>query len=133
MTREEQPKIRILLVDSQQAFLNIATDFFRRHDELVLVGTASGRKEALAQAQDLQPQVILMDFDHLLGPGGRETIPRLRILAPDVTVIVMALLGVEAYRQAALTAGADDFVSKYNLTTDLLPAVRRARQAPALG
>jgi len=123
---EEGSTIRVLIVDSHQAFVSVATDFFRRDDEVIVVGTVSGRKEALAQAEELRPQVILMDFDHLLGPKGMQIIPRLRTILPDVSIIVVAVLDIGAYRRAALRRGADDFVSKFNLTTDLLPAVRRA-------
>jgi hypothetical protein len=36
--------------------------------------------------------------------------------------------GGNAYRQAAMAAGADDLVRKAQLTTDLLPAIRRVTQ-----
>jgi len=44
---------------------------------------------------------------------------------PGVGTIALTLLEGNAYRQAALAAGADDIVRKAELTTDLPPAIRR--------
>jgi DNA-binding NarL/FixJ family response regulator len=117
-------KICVLLVDDNEAFLRVATDFVQRHDELIVVGAVCGGEEALAQAQDLRPQVILIGLDR----PGLETISRLRNVLPDVGIIALTLEG-DTYRQAALAAGADDLVRKAALITDLLPAIRRVAQA----
>jgi DNA-binding NarL/FixJ family response regulator len=124
----QDPKIRVLLVDDNQTFLRVAADFLQRHDELVVVGIAQEGEEALAQTQDLQPHVILLDLD-MPGSNGIEMISRLRVMTPQVRIIILTLLDSSIYRQATLAAGADDFVQKAALTTDLLPAIRRAVQA----
>jgi len=91
------------------------------------MGTASGSEETLAQAQALQPQVVLLDLLDLRTPGltGLDTISRLRSMLPEVTIIVLTLLDTETYRRAVLAAGADDIVSKARVSADLLPAIRR--------
>jgi two-component system nitrate/nitrite response regulator NarL len=124
---EEAIKIRVLLVDDHEPFLRVATEFLQRHHELVVVGTAREGKEALALAQALRPQIILLDLN-MPGLNGLETIPHLRVMLPQTGIIALTLLDPRTYRQAALAAGADDFVSKANLTTDLLPAIRRVAQ-----
>ena len=58
-----------------------------------------------------------------------ETISRLRNMLPGVGIIALTLLNDNAYRQAALAAGADDLVRKAEVVTDLLPAIRRVTQA----
>ncbi len=55
---------------------------------------------------------------------GLETIPCLRNILPGVGIIALTLLEGNAYRQAALAAGADDLAPKAELTSDLLPAIR---------
>ena len=79
----------------------------------------------MAQGQDLQPWVILIGLDR----PGLETTSRLRKMLPGVGIIALSLLEGNAYRQAALAAGADDLVRKTELITDLLPAIRRMTQA----
>ena len=41
-------KIRVLIVDDNEAFRRVATDFLQRHDELIVVGVICGGEEALA-------------------------------------------------------------------------------------
>lgn len=124
---QEAIKTRVLVVDDHEPFLRVATGFLQRHQELVVVGAARGGEEALAQAQALRPQVVLLDLN-MPGLSGLDAIPRLRAMLPQVHIIALTLLDVNTYRQPALAAGADDFVSKANLTTDLLPAIRRVMQ-----
>jgi len=118
-------KIRVLVVDDNEAFLRVATDFLQRHDELIVVGAICWGEEALAQVQDLGPQVILIGLDR----PGLKTISRLRNMLPGVGIIALTLLNDNAYQQATLSAGADDLVRKAELVTDLLPAIRRVTQA----
>jgi len=124
---EEGPKISVLLVDDHEAFLRVATEFLQRHDDLTVVGVARGGEEALTQAQDLRPRVILVDLN-MPGLCGLETIHRLRAMLPEAGIIALTLLDPKVFRQAALAAGADDFVPKANLSTELLPAIRRVAQ-----
>ena len=90
-------RIRVLLVDDSEAFLRVATDFLQQHDELTVVGAICGGEEALAQAQDLQPQVILIGLE-MSGLTGLETISRLRDMLLGVGIIVLTLLNSNPYR-----------------------------------
>jgi DNA-binding NarL/FixJ family response regulator len=107
--------------------LRIATRFLQEHDDVVVVGTAGGGEEALTLAQDLQPDIVLMDLA-MPGLSGLATIPLLQVMLPEVGIIALTVLDTNGYRQAALAAGADDFVPKANLDTDLLSAIRRVAQ-----
>jgi len=125
--------LRVLLVDDNETFLEILTRFLQESHggEFVVVGTAGKSAEALAQANALQPQVILLDFD--LPEGQRSALIRdLRIALPQVSIVAMTLQdpGVYDYcRRVALADGADDLILKNVLTTELLPCVQRVVQA----
>jgi DNA-binding NarL/FixJ family response regulator len=110
-------------VDDNANFLRIATSFLQRYGDLYVVGAVGGAEEALVQAQSLQPHVVLLDLD-MPNLTGLRTIPRLRELLPRVGIIALALSNGSAYRQAAMAAGADAFVSKATLVNELLPAIR---------
>ncbi len=122
--------IRVMLVDDNPTFLHIATSFLKEHyrDELEIVGTARAGEEALVQVRHLRPHVVLMDLA-MPGMGGLEAIRCLNVLRPGVGIIALTLLGDAGYREAALAAGADEFVSKQAMITDLLPAIRRVAHA----
>ena len=113
-----------MLVDDSQTFLNAAIDFLRRHQEIHIAGAVLSGEEALAQAERLRPDVILTDLD-MPGLTGLELISYLRKEMPQVTVIAVTMLDAEAYRRAAIDAGAHAFVRKGALVTDLIPAIRR--------
>ena len=53
-------------------------------------------------------------------------------MLPAAGIIVVGLREHQIYRQVALVAGADEFVFKGQLVTELMPAVRRALQAGRL-
>ena len=118
----------VLLVDDSPTFLEVAVRFLRLWPEIAVVGTAAGGAEALEQVVALAPQVVLVDLD-MPGMTGLELIPRLRESFPDLIIIVLTLLEGPTYWQAAMAAGADGFVFKSRLTTDLLPTIRQSLQS----
>jgi two-component system response regulator DesR len=119
----------VLLVDDNLTFLRIVMRFLEAHDDIVVVGAVGGGEEALTQVRDLEPDIVLIDIAMPNLMGGLQFIPRLRAALPSVGVIALTLIGTDGYRQAALEAGADDFVPKAAMGADLLSAIRRVKQA----
>jgi DNA-binding NarL/FixJ family response regulator len=119
-------------VDNNPGFLRILANFLDRfgHGEVVIAGTALGGKEALTKAQSLRPQLIVIDLA-MTDLHGLEAIPQLRSMLPDAGIIALTFLDSDSYRQAALAAGANEFVSKARLDTDLLPAIWRISETYA--
>ena len=126
----ERGKMRILFIAGNPTFRPVVLRFLKRYDELNLVGTVS--EQVLAQAQELRPQVILLDLD-MSDRTGLAILSALRASLPEVGIIALSLLDAEGYRQAVLAAGANDLVLKNNLRSDLLPAIRRAAPDGQLG
>jgi DNA-binding NarL/FixJ family response regulator len=116
--------ISVMLVDDSLFFLKFATQFLRAQEDLTVVGAVEGGQEALVHAPGLCPDIALVDLTMPDLPG-LEVIPRLREMLPAMGIIALTSHDTESYRRAALTAGADDFVSKDNMGTRLLPAIRR--------
>ncbi len=75
--------------------------------------------------------MILLDL-RMPGLSGIDVLPDLRKAVAEAGLIAMSLIEATPYRRAALAAGADEFICKDKIDTDLLPAIRRvayARQA----
>jgi DNA-binding NarL/FixJ family response regulator len=119
----------LLLVDDNPTFLRILKSFLDENypEEMLVVGTASDGNEALVRATEIRPDVVLLDLA-MPGLNGLNTIPYLRRLMPEVGIIALTVLSTNGYREAAISAGADDFVPKASLNTDLLPAIRRVKR-----
>jgi len=120
-----QRAARIILVDDSETFLRAATGFLvRRAPWLGVAGSFCTAAEAIERSPDLQPDVILLD---LVMPGisGLEAIPGFREVVPEAAIVVLTMYDSESYRQAALEAGAQEFVSKSEMVGELLPAIRR--------
>ena len=123
--------IRILLVDDSPYFLEAARDFLHLQEALEVAGTATEGQEALEQAQQLQPDVILLDLN--LGTlSGLELIPVFKSHIPAAKVIVLTIMNEEAYRTAALQAGADAFVHKTEMSKTLISTLLDLTNFPEL-
>ena len=120
--------IRVLLIDDNAAFRRAVADFLRGHADIILIRSLLGGGDALARVEALRPDVVLVDLAMPDVPG-LDLIPRLRGARPELGIIVLSFLDVEAYRQAALAAGADAFVAKAATGSELLPAIRQVAEA----
>ncbi len=120
--------ISVMLVDDNPTFLRATAQFIQAHDDLSIVGAVEEGQDALEQVQALRPQVILVDLA-MIGMPGLEVIPRLRELMPNAGIIALTLLNTNNFRKAALEAGADAFVPKATMRTDLLPTIRQIVRA----
>lgn len=122
--------VTVLLVDKSPVFLNTLARFLQElhRSDVMVVGTANSPEEALHQAQATRPQVVLLDV-HTPVQACLEIIPRLRSLLPEVRIIALGLHDMEMYREGALAAGADEYVSKATVGTSLLPAIQRVVRA----
>ena len=92
-------------------------------DTVVIVGEAGGGEEALALVLRKRPDIVVAD---LLMPrlNGIELTRRIKQELPDTKIILMTAYPGEANRRLAFVGGADGFLDKTALVTDLLPAIR---------
>jgi DNA-binding NarL/FixJ family response regulator len=118
--------LSVLLVDDNRTFLRILTEFLSAHGEgaLQVVGAVCEGGEAVAQAETLRPDVVLVDLQMPL-QSGLTLLPHLRARLPDAILVALTLLDPDVYQAATLAAGADAFVSKLRLEHDLIPTIRR--------
>jgi DNA-binding NarL/FixJ family response regulator len=119
--------VSVLLVDDNTVFRNLAARFLATLPGIELAGTAGGGVEGLSLAETLHPDLILMDL-HLRNEHGLQIIPQLRRMLPHVGIIALSLLDPLGFSAATLQAGADAFVDKMTMASDLLPAILKVSQ-----
>jgi DNA-binding NarL/FixJ family response regulator len=86
----------------------------------------------LEAASRLRPEMVVVDLS-LVRESGLGWLKELRRRCPDAGLIVISLHDAPNVRRAAIEAGADDFVLKAAIATDLLPTVARVREARGTG
>ena len=104
----------MLLVDDNRTFLRILTEFlFSQAGEgaLRVVGSVLDGREAVVQAETLQPDVVLVDLQMPL-QSGLALLPHLRTRLPNATLVALTLLEPDVYQAETLAAGADAFVPR---------------------
>lgn len=115
--------IRVVVVDDYPDFLTVLTDLLSSVSPIRVVGLASSAEEALALVQDLQPDVVVMDFA-MPGMNGIEATSRLKALAHPPRVLLVTLHDGQDYRAQAAAAGADGFLSKSEVVGGLIPLIK---------
>ena len=123
---EMRNKVRVILVDDHHVVRRGLRSFLDSFADISVIGEAANGEELLAQVEQWQPDVVVMD---LLMPGGMsgiETTRRLRTLLPQTQVVVLTAYTDEARVIAALRVGAIGYVRKDAAPDLLLSAVRGA-------
>lgn len=117
--------IRILVVDDHTLFRRGLTALLSRDPRLCVVGDAADAGQAQRKAQDLQPDVILLD-NHLPGVTGVSALPDLLQAAPGARILMLTVSEDENDLAAALRAGAAGYLLKTIEGEDLAAAIAKA-------
>ena len=118
------PATRILVVDDDDAFRQRVHAFLAREADMEVVAEASDGEEAITKAQELKPDVVLMDV-RMPGLNGVSATRKLREEMPEVKVIMLSVFDLPEYREAAMVSGASGYVVKKSMIEALLPEIRR--------
>lgn len=125
-------RIRVLLCDDHAIVRKGIGALLTTQTDIQVVGEASDGKEAIAQAQALQPDVILMD---LMMPqiDGIEATRQITALQPNAHILVLTSFAADDKVFPAIKAGALGYLLKDSGPTELLQAIRQvARGEPSL-
>ncbi|MET9672513.1 response regulator transcription factor [Streptomyces sp. NPDC006482] len=119
--------IRVLLVDDHQVVRRGLRTFLEVQDDIEVVGEASDGAEGVARAEELRPDVVLMDVK-MPGTDGIEALKRLRRLANPARVLVVTSFTEQRTVVPALRAGASGYVYK-DIDPDALAGAIRSVHA----
>ncbi|WP_413810292.1 response regulator [Streptomyces sp. OE57] len=104
-------RIRVLLVDDHQVVRRGLRTFLQVQDDIEVVGEASDGEEGIARAEELRPDVVLMDVK-MPGLDGIEALRTLRDLDNPARVLVVTSFTEKRTVVPALRAGAAGYVYK---------------------
>jgi pilus assembly protein CpaE len=118
-------KIRTLIVDDIAETRENVRKLLQFEADVEVVGAARTGKEGIQLAQELDPDVILMDINmpDIDGISATEVI---RQNSPHIQVVILSVQGDQNYMRRAMLAGARDFLTKPPMGDELISAIRRA-------
>jgi two-component system response regulator NreC len=116
-------KIRVLIADDHTIVRSGVHLLLESEADIEVVGEALNGLEALAQAENLQPDVILMDIS-MPEMDGLEATRQVKARWPAINVLMLTMHRSDEYFFEALKAGSSGYVLKAADTDELVNAVR---------
>ncbi len=114
--------VRVLVVDDYEPFRRFICSMVGKRSEVQIVGEVSDGLEAVHQAEELEPDLILLDIG-LPTLNGIEAARRIRKLSPQSKILFISQESSDDVAQEALSAGALGYVVKAHAGSELLAAV----------
>jgi DNA-binding NarL/FixJ family response regulator len=117
------PVARILIVEDFPAFRRFICSTLGESLDLRVIAEVSDGLEAVQRAAELKPDLILLDIG-LPTINGIEAARRIRQVSPNTKIVFLSLNNDLDVVRAALGTGAQGYVYKSDVRSDLLPAVQ---------
>ena len=115
--------IRVLIVDDNDDTRRNICQMLSFDEQIVVVGEANDGVEAVQKAQDLQPNVVLMDIN-LPDLDGFSATEKITTDVPGTAVVVTSAQGEKEYLRKAMMVGARDFLVKPLRKEDLINTIK---------
>jgi len=116
-------KLRVLIVDDHGIVRAGIRSLLDGQSDMEVVGEAAGGEEAIEKANELKPDLVLMDIA-MPGMNGIEATRRIKEELPDTSVLVLSMHDDEEFFFPVLRAGASGYILKEAEPQELLYAIR---------
>jgi DNA-binding NarL/FixJ family response regulator len=118
----EKSTLRVLIVDDYEPFRQFIATKLQTNPQLRIMKEACDGAEAVQQAQELQPDLILLDIG-LPTLNGIEAARRIRKVSPTSKILFVTENRSTDIAEEALSTGAGGYVVKSDAGSELLPAI----------
>jgi DNA-binding NarL/FixJ family response regulator len=126
MEETRRQGIRVLLADDDRDFLESVRELIDRQPELGVVGLANDGLEAIQQADELDPDAVVIDL-HMPLLDGVTAVARLRQDHPSLCLIALTGDDEPKLHDAVMEAGADGVLMKSELVEGLVERLSEMR------
>ncbi|GAC1579296.1 MAG: hypothetical protein NVS3B24_12800 [Candidatus Dormibacteria bacterium] len=122
---------RVLIVEDHPLVAQALLHLLQEAEDLTVVGVANDGADAVRQAMETHPDVVLMDY-HLPGQSGAYSVAEIRSSAPATFFLFLSADDTDSALLAAVEAGASGYLSKATRPELVLDAVRRVAAGETL-
>lgn len=123
MTDRQEDKIRLLIVDDIAETRENIRKLLQFEPDIVVVGSARTGQEAIQQAIETQPDVVLMDI-HMPDMDGIKATELLLKEVPYTQIVILSIQSEADYMRKAMLAGARYFLAKPPSGDELISTIR---------
>ena len=123
MSPAEKRRIQVVIADDHPVVREGLRSLLLTSTDMEVVGEAGTGAEAIAQAQALQPEVMLLDI-RMPDGNGLAVLNQIKAASPDTSVIMVTMHDNPDYISRAIAAGAAGYVLKEANRQDFLTAIR---------
>lgn len=125
--------VRIVLADSDNGFMDSVQEFLTAQPGFTIVARVESCQDTVVWCEELSPHVLILDW-HLMFEGlfpqegngnGAAFLQKIKNLKTPPRIIVASRLSLDDHRNAALTAGADEFMPKTKFPQLIRPLIQR--------
>ena len=120
---ETTSRLRILLADDHVVVRQGLKLLIEGQADMTVVSEAGDGASAIQQAQEMKPDVIVMDIS-MPGMNGLVATRTLKRLQPGAVIVTLTRHSDDAYLQELLRAGASAYVLKQSAPAELIQAIR---------
>ncbi len=127
---DQMDAITVMIVDDHEMVRQGASSYLEAQPDITVIAQAGTGEEAVKLAQELVPDVVLMD---LVMPGmdGVEATRKVKDVSPRTQIIILTSFHQDEFIFPALQAGAISYLLKDVKASELVEAIRRAARGEA--
>ena len=115
--------ITVILVDDHDVVRTGLRSFLNTQEDVKVVAEARNGEEALLRAEEMKPDLVIMDIT-MPGMDGLEATRQLKARHPEILVLALTVHEDKQYFMEMLAAGASGYITKQAAADDLVSAIR---------
>lgn len=116
-------KLRIVLADDHETVREGIRLIVNAQSDMEVIGEANNGRAAVQRAQELEPDVVVMDVS-MPEMNGLKATASLKKLFPKIKILTLTRHTDDGYLQELLSAGASGYVLKQSAPAELINAIR---------
>lgn len=120
----KQTMARILIADSSPLFREKIKQMIADNFDSILTSEAGNEQEVLNELSQHTFDILILELE-LSDGAGFNLFKKIMTKAPDIPVLVISMFTVQQYEERVLKEGAYGYISKVNLSNNLISALKQ--------